>query len=109
MAGVRHEARVWLVVQNDAGNRRSNFTIVTSPFARKPGVDLYPCQVAITRADVAPAPGEHGLDVDSVADTAHIYTIPRAAITRVLGQVTPTRMSTLNDALKASLGITDAT
>jgi len=85
-----------LVIQNDIGNKYSPTTIVAAltTAVEKP----YPFLVRVTAK-------ESGLPRDSTVNLAVILTIDKTRLTRKCGELSEAKMSEVNEAIKASLGI----
>lgn len=85
-----------LVIQNDVGNRFSPTTIVAA-FTTAVGRP-YPFLVRVTAK-------ESGLPKDSTVDLAVILTVDKARLTSKCGQLNEAKMSEVDEAIKASLGL----
>ena len=85
-----------LVIQNDIGNQRSPNVIVASitTAPNKP----YPFLVLITAK-------ESGLDRDSAVDLGSIMTVSKERLGQKSGQLAASRMTEVDRAICASLGI----
>lgn len=85
-----------LVIQNDVGNRFSATTIVAAltTAAEKP----YPFLVSVTAR-------ESGLPKDSTVNLAVIMTVDKGRLTEKCGELSQTRMSDVDEAIKVSLGL----
>jgi len=85
-----------LVIQNDIGNKYSPTTIVAAltTAIEKP----YPFLVKVTAK-------ESGLPKDSTVNLAVIMTIDKTRLTEKCGELSEAKMSKVNEAIKASLGI----
>ncbi|MDO8578589.1 MAG: type II toxin-antitoxin system PemK/MazF family toxin [Dehalococcoidales bacterium] len=85
-----------LVIQNDIGNKFSSTTIVA---ALTTAVEkAYPFLVKITAK-------ESGLPKDSTVNLAVILTIDKTRLTDKCGELNDAKMSEVNEAIKASLGL----
>jgi len=85
-----------LVIQNDIGNKYSPTTIVAACSSAK--AKSYPFIVGITAK-------ESGLDRESYINLAQVMTIDKARLEIKLGQLSPAKMSAIEEAIKNSLGI----
>jgi mRNA-degrading endonuclease toxin of MazEF toxin-antitoxin module len=66
--------------------------------------DTEPAQV---RIDLTTADGQQsGLSRTSAVKCENLYTLPQAAVLRTIGQLSASLMQQVDDALKASLGLT---
>jgi len=85
-----------LVIQNDIGNKFSPTTIVAAltTAVEKP----YPFLVRVTAK-------ESGLPRDSTVNLAVILTVDKTRLTRKCGELSEAKMSEVNEAIRASLGI----
>ena len=84
-----------LIIQNDVGNRLSSTTIVASiPRTLKP----FPVNVILE-------PHESGLPERSMVDCASIRSVSKTRILRTAGTLGAGVMSTVDRALKISLGL----
>jgi mRNA interferase MazF len=85
-----------LVIQNDIGNKFSPTTIVAAltTAVEKP----YPFLVRVTAK-------KSGLPRDSTVNLAVILTIDKTRLTRKCGELSEAKMSEVNEAVKASLGV----
>ena len=85
-----------LVIQNDIGNKYSPTTIVAAltTAVEKP----YPFLVKVTAK-------ESGLPKDSTVNLAVIMTIDKTRLTDRCGQLSEARMAEMDEAIKASLGL----
>ncbi|HOT24045.1 MAG TPA: type II toxin-antitoxin system PemK/MazF family toxin [Thermoleophilia bacterium] len=84
-----------VVVQNDIGNRFSPTTIVVAVTSRPPKKP-YPFEIEIPDG-VLPKP--------SWANCAHLYTIDKRRLGRLMGVLPGQSVAALDDALRASLGL----
>jgi mRNA interferase MazF len=85
-----------LVIQNDIGNKFSPTTIVAAltTAVEKP----YPFLVRVTAK-------KSGLPRDSTVNLVVILTIDKTRLTRKCGELSEAKMSEVNEAVKASLGV----
>jgi len=85
-----------LVIQNDIGNKHSPTTIVAAltTAIEKP----YPFLIKVTAK-------ESGLPKDSIVNLAVILIVDKTRLTNKCGELSEARMSEVNDAIKASLGL----
>ena len=85
-----------LVIQNDIGNKFSPTTIVAAltTAVEKP----YPFLVRVTAK-------ESGLPRDSTVNLAVILTVDKTRLTRKCGELSEAKMSEVNEAIRASLGM----
>jgi mRNA interferase MazF len=85
-----------LVIQNDIGNKHSPTTIVAAltTAIEKP----YPFLIKVTAK-------ESGLPKNSIVNLAVILTVDKTRLTNKCGELSEARMSKVNDAIKASLGL----
>ena len=97
------KVRPALVVQADVWNQRLDDTIlalITSSRHRRVGANT---QLLI---DISTAEGRQtGLRLDSIIQCENLITYDRALILRVLGSLTASMLSQIDDCLKAALGI----
>lgn len=84
-----------VVVQNDIGNRFSPTTIVVAVTSRSPKKP-YPFEIEIPDG-VLPKP--------SWANCAHLYTVDKQRLGRLMGVLPEQRVAALDDALRTSLGL----
>ena len=84
-----------VIVQNDIGNRFSATTIVVAVTSRPPKKP-YPFEIEIPDG-VLPKP--------SWANCAHLYTIDKRRLGRLMGVLSGQSVAALDDALRASLGL----
>jgi len=85
-----------LVIQNDIGNKYSPTTIVAALTTATE--KQYPFLVKVTAK-------ESGLPKDSTINLAVILTIDKTRLTRKCGALSDDKMSQVNEAIKASLGL----
>ena len=85
-----------LIIQNDTGNRASPNTIVASltTAPNKP----YPFLVEFTSQ-------ESGLDKDGAVDLASIVTVSKTRLGDKCGELNPTKMAEVDEAIKTSLAL----
>lgn len=85
-----------LVIQNDIGNKHSPTTIVAAltTAIEKP----YPFLIKVTVK-------ESGLPKDSMVNLAVILTVDKTRLTNKCGELSEAKMSEVNEAIKASLGL----
>src|SRR2546425_3584158 len=97
------KVRPALVVQADVWNQRLDDTIlalITSSRHRRVGANT---QLLI---DISTGEGRQtGLRLDSIIQCENLITYDRALILRVLGSLTASMLSQIDDCLKAALGI----
>ncbi|HVX61264.1 MAG TPA: type II toxin-antitoxin system PemK/MazF family toxin [Pirellulales bacterium] len=99
--GLPPKRRPALVVQADCNNGRlanSIFAMITSntrPAATEPA------QVLIDAT--TPEGQQTGLSRTSAVKCENLYTLPQASVLRTIGQLSPTLMRQVDDALKVSL------
>ena len=92
-----------VVVQSDHNNGR----LTNSIFAMISGnVRLAMTEPAQVFIDIATSDGQRtGLSKPSAVKCENLYTLPQAVVLRTIGQVSPSLMQQVDDALKASLGL----
>ncbi len=90
------KTRPVLIVQNNAGNRASPYTIIAAIHheTRK----LLPINVSVSA-------GNGGLTKDSVIDLGHLYTVPITKLGVALGKLGFQHMVLVDRALKISLAL----
>ena len=86
-----------IVIQNDIGNKVSGLTIVAAITSNLKVADL-PVGVLI-------APEESGLPRASVVHLGQIYTIDKERLQNLVGTLSKHKMSEVDKALQASLGL----
>ena len=92
----QEKCRPAVVVQNDAGNSHSPYTIVAAIKHSNP--KTLPVLVEVPR-------GEAGLTKDSVVDCGQIHTVLRDDLFGYAGRLSPDRMLQVDKALAISLGL----
>jgi len=92
----RSGLRPALVIQNDIGNQYSPNTIIAA-ITTAP-VKPYPVIVMITAS-------ESGLPKDSSIDLGTIMTIDQTRVGDKCGEISPTKMAEVDNAIKKSLGL----
>lgn len=101
--GQPSKRRPAVVVQSDRNNGRlanSIFAMVTSN-TRLAATE--PAQVLI---DATTPDGQRtGLSRTSAVKCENLYTLPQASVLRIIGQLSPTLLRQVDDALKASLAL----
>lgn len=90
-------ARPVLVIQNDVGNEYAP-TVIIAPLTTKAFAKRYPTNLNVPR-------GTAGLKEDSTVLLSQIRTIDKARLERRLGQLPPTLMREVDEAIKVSLGL----
>jgi mRNA interferase MazF len=85
-----------LVIQNDIGNKHSPTTIVAACSTAR--AKSYPFTVGITAK-------ESGLAKDSTINLSQIMTIDKRRLEEKIGELSPGKMSAIDEAVKNSLGI----
>ena len=94
------KTRPAVILQNDVANQYSPVSIVAAISSKFDG-RLYPTEVGIH-------PPEGGLSNPSVVQLNQIRTIDTRRLTERLGQLKPTTIEKVNQALQISLGLLDA-
>lgn len=90
-----------VVVQSDHNNGRLSNSIFTMVTTNTRLATTEPTQVLV---DIATPDGKQtGLTRTSAIKCENLYTLPQAAVRRVIGHLAVSLMQELNDALKASL------
>lgn len=87
-----------LIIQNDIGNKSSTTTIIaaiTSTTYKK----NYPFLVEISKK-------ESGLSKDSTVNLAQIRTISTNRLSNIIGRLSLNKISEIDEAIQASLGLT---
>ena len=101
--GQPSKRRPAVVVQSDHNNTRltnSIFAMITS------NVRLAANEPAQVMVDVATADGQQtALSKTSAVKCENLYTLPQAVVLKTIGQLSPSHMRQVDDALKASLGL----
>ena len=101
--GLPPKRRPAVVVQSDHNNGRltnSIFAMVTT------NVRLASTESTQVLIDVATPDGQlSGLTRTSAVKCENLYTLPHATVLKTIGQLSPTLMQQLDDALKASLAL----
>ncbi len=91
-----------LVVQSDHNNARLNETIIPSITSNTSRVHE-PMQLLIEVS--TPAGAASGLLHDSAVRCERLHSIPQADVRRVIGNLSNTLLQSINDCLKAALGM----
>ena len=85
-----------LIIQNDVGNKYSPNTIVAAFTTAM--IKSYPFTVKVTAR-------ESGLPKDSTVNLAVIMTIDKTRLNEKCGELNESKMTRVNEAIKASLGL----
>jgi len=93
-----NKVRPCVVIQNEIGNRYSPIVIVAAITGAENVPKRYPVDVPVPK-------GEGGLTKDSVVQCNQIRSVDEKRLIRNLGQLRPTTMAKVNDALKISLAL----
>lgn len=84
-----------LIIQNDIGNERSNYTIVAYISHT---VKNYPIMVSFKDR-------ESGLEHGGAVDLGRIMTIPKTMLRSKRGHLSSSKIPQINNAIKSSLGL----
>jgi mRNA interferase MazF len=86
-----------LVIQNDVGNQVSGLTIVAAITSNLRVADL-PVGVRLL-------PIESGLPRESAVHLGHIYSVDKKRLGDLVGQLPPSKMALVDEAIQVSLGL----
>jgi mRNA interferase MazF len=93
-----NKTRPCVVIQNDIGNKYSPVAIVAAITSADNVLKTYP-------VDVPVAKGDGGLLKDSVVQCNHLRSVDERRFVRTLGQLSPSTMKKVDQALRISLGL----